>query len=113
MRILLAEDEPQLRLLLIRMLSILGHRVEAVADGGELLLRAAAAEPDAVLSDIGLPGCDGIKAGLRLRKALPRLPLVLMTGDPRRAGQARRAGFATVLLKPFALEELRSVFPSV
>lgn len=108
MRVLVAEDEPDVRGVLLRLLRSLGHAPEGVADGGELLLRAASSAPDVVLSDIDLPVCSGLRAGLRLREELPGLPLVLMTGDPERAEEARRAGFARVLLKPFAVDELSS-----
>lgn len=106
MRILMADDEPHIRDILVRMLGALGHRVEAASDGWELLRRAGENRPDLVLSDIDMPGCDGIRAGKLLNRARPGLPLLLMTGDPESARAARRAGFAPVLLKPFSMREL-------
>ncbi|OGR97321.1 MAG: hypothetical protein A2V88_01290 [Elusimicrobia bacterium RBG_16_66_12] len=112
MRVFLAEDDSQLRGLLLRALKGMGHDVEAVDDGEKLLRRAAAFAPDVVLSDIDLPLCDGIKAGLQLRRELPGTPFILMTGDSGRADEARRAGFQAVLLKPFPSEELQTVLLS-
>jgi len=112
MRVLLAEDDLQVRSLLLRTLKIMGHDVEAVGDGEELLKCAAAFSPDIVLSDIDMPLCDGIEAGLRLRRELPCVPFILMTGDPKRADEARQEGFQAVLLKPFPSQELQAVLLS-
>ncbi len=112
MRVLVAEDDPDLRLMVGRMLSRLGHDAEIVADGEALLRRAADGPPDAVLSDIGMPWCDGLRAGARLRRELPGLRVVLMTGDSSLAEEARRAGFTRVLSKPFSLEELEGALSS-
>ena len=112
MRVLIADDDRQVSRWLLRVLKIMGHSAEAVEDGEELLRRVPTFAPDVVVSDIGLPGCDGIRAGLRLRAEYPELPVVLMTGDPTRAEEARRAGFAPVLDKPFALDELSAALSS-
>ncbi len=108
MRVFLAEDDPQLCGLLFRTLKSMGHDVEAAGDGKDLLQRAAAFAPNVVLSDIDLPLCDGIKAGLQMRRDLPGVPFVLMTSDPGRADEARRSGFQVVLLKPFPSQELKT-----
>ncbi|MBI3564663.1 MAG: response regulator [Elusimicrobia bacterium] len=112
MRVLLADDEPDLRSMMERMFDRLGHRVESVGDGLELVRRARIDEVDLVVSDIDMPGCDGIRAGKILRAARPGLRLVLMTGDPESARAARAQGFPVVLLKPFSLDELTAVLSS-
>ena len=110
MRVLIADDDPQMRTWLLRALSGLGHYTEAVADAETLVLRAVSFEPDAILSDIGLPGLDGIAAGLWVRRTRPRCRIVLMSGDLVRVEDARRAGFSEVLDKPFTLERLTAAF---
>ena len=105
---LIADDDPQMRGWLLRAMGVLGHQAEAIGDAEALLRRVADFDPDAVLSDIGLPACDGITAGLRLRKARPECRVILMSGDPVRAETARRAGFSAVLDKPFLLEDLKT-----
>lgn len=107
MQVLVAEDDEQFRAFLLRALGALGHAATAVADGGELLRRASRGAPDLVLSDVGLPGCDGVLACCLLRAFSPGLRFVLMTGDPESADRARQAGFAAVLRKPFSLEALQ------
>jgi len=106
-RVLVAEDDPLFRVYLCRALETMGHRIATVADGAMLAGFAAMFEPDVVLSDIGLPRCDGIQACGLVRLSRPSLRIVLMTGDPQAAEAARRAGFELVLLKPFDLERLR------
>jgi len=107
MQVLVAEDEEQFRAFLSRALRAMGHSVELAVDGEDLLRRAQWGVSDVVLSDVGLPRCDGIEACSRLRAARPSLHIVLMTGDPESAERASRAGFSPVLLKPFGLAQLK------
>lgn len=107
---LIAEDDPEIRAWLLRALVALGHYAEAVRDAETLVLRAVSFEPDAVVSDIELPGLDGIAAGLWVRRTRPGCRIVLMSGDLERAEAARRAGFSEVLEKPFTLEKLTAAF---
>jgi len=113
MRVLLAEDDPSLQSLFLRALTEAGCLVETAADGLELLRLGSSLTPDVVISDIALPGCDGIRACSLLKAAKPGLRIILMTGDSNRARRAREAGFHQVLRKPFDLNELkRLVAPS-
>ncbi|MCR4296975.1 MAG: response regulator [Elusimicrobia bacterium] len=109
MLILVADDDAEVRRFAARVLEALGHTVEAAADGAELLRLAGAVKPDMILSDINMPGCDGISACCWLRRALPETRFMLMTGDPDSAFAAERAGFSNILRKPFELEELRKM----
>jgi CheY-like chemotaxis protein len=108
MRVLIADDDPQLRSWLLRAMGVLGHDAEAVGDAETLVLLAPGFNPDAVLSDIELPGSDGITAGIWLRKTSPRCRIILMSGSLERAEEAHEAGFTVVLDKPFTLEELEA-----
>jgi CheY-like chemotaxis protein len=112
MRILLADDDAEIRRFVARALEALGHTVETVADGAELLRLAGAVKPDLILSDINMPRCDGIAACSWLRKALPKTRFLLMTGNPDSGFAAERAGFLFVLRKPFDLERLRDMLSS-
>lgn len=109
MRILVADDDAGIRRFAARALEALGHTVEEVSDGAELIRQAGAVKPDLILSDINMPRCDGISAFCWLRKALPETRLLLMTGNPDSAFAAERAGFLLVLRKPFELEQLRDM----
>lgn len=109
MRILVADDDPAIRRFATRMLEALGHTVESVSDGAELIRLAGAVKPDLILSDINMPKCDGITACCWLRKVIPETRLLLMTGNSESAFAAGRAGFHLVLRKPFELERLRDM----
>ncbi len=109
MLILVADDDAEIRRFVARALGVMGHAVETAVDGAELLRLAGAVKPDMILSDINMPRCDGISACCWLRKALPETRILLMTGDPDSAFAAERAGFSSILRKPFELDELRKM----
>jgi DNA-binding response OmpR family regulator len=111
-RVLLAEDEPEMRALLTEALEEEGYEVIPAQSGHDLLDRLA--EPwlggrdyDLVLSDVRMPGCTGLEALETLRELDWSTPVVLMTafGSRRTHGEAQRLG-ASLLDKPFDLEEL-------
>jgi two-component system, OmpR family, response regulator MprA len=110
MRILVVDDEPAVRTALVRALSPEGYDVDLAADGAEALDRLAAAPPDAVVLDVGLPRLDGLEVCRRMRQAGDRTPVLMLTArdaiDDRVEGLD--AGADDYLVKPFALRELRA-----
>ncbi len=80
-RVVLADDDPIQRRLLAVQLERLGFVVEPVEGGAEALARARAAPPDAIVSDVLMPGVDGFRLCLQVRRepALARLPVVLVS----------------------------------
>ncbi|CAN5329986.1 hybrid sensor histidine kinase/response regulator [soil metagenome] len=113
-RLLLVEDNEELGSTTEMMLRTVGLEVMRVtsADAALAYLSSAADPPDAVLSDIAMPGTmNGIGLAFALRERWPRLPVVLTTGYTEQIGEASAAGFR-VLPKPTApedlLEELRA-----
>ncbi|NQW03268.1 MAG: response regulator [Acidobacteria bacterium] len=76
--ILVAEDEPAIRALTVRILELAGHRVIACADGASAI---AVTEPfDLLLTDYVLPDMNGQQLIDHLRSGRPDLPLILMSG---------------------------------
>jgi two-component system response regulator MprA len=110
MRILVVDDEPSVRTALERALSPEGYEVDLAADGAEALDRLAAAPPDAVVLDVGMPHVDGLEVCRRMRQAGDRTPVLMLTArdaiDDRVEGLD--AGADDYLVKPFALRELRA-----
>lgn len=110
--ILLAEDEELLRACARRGLESAGYQVIAVG-GGEAALEAFAANPrvSAVVSDIRMPGLDGVELVRRLRGARPDIPVLLVSGYADAAERDALAGMDVRFLpKPFRLADLtRSV----
>jgi CheY-like chemotaxis protein len=103
LRILVVDDNADAADTLGRLLEMSGHRVTVAYDGPGALAAAAAARPELVLLDIGLPGMDGYTLAGRLREAgHHRAALVAVTGygqeDDLR--QSRSAGFDHHLVKP-------------
>jgi two-component system, OmpR family, response regulator len=107
-RILIAEDDRDLRAILTRGLTEESYRAEAMATGGELLARVAEAPPDVLVIDIGLPDTDGRDLCMALRARGVQAPILFLTA--RDALVDRLAGFDAgaddYLSKPFAFAEL-------
>jgi putative two-component system response regulator len=104
-RALVADDDDDTRTLIATVLRRAGFQVVEASNGDELIERYADlrenASPSVIVSDIGMPGCDGIAATERLRNDSP-VPIVLVTAfeDPGTLQSARRAGADLVLFKP-------------
>ena len=107
MKILVVEDDAQMRSLLMRSLTYEGYHVDAVGSGLEALRKIDCARPDLVVLDLMLPDTDGLEVCRTLR-ADGELPVLMVTA--RRAVTDKVAGFESgaddYLVKPFALEEL-------
>ena len=110
MRILIAEDEESLTLLLRYNLEAEGYEVDAVARGDEAELRLREQVPDLVLLDWMLPGLSGIELcrRIRLRRETERLPVIMLTARGEEGDRVR--GLATgaddYVTKPFSVPEL-------
>ena len=108
MRLLFAEDQPQLRRSVTRALTAAGYSVDAAADGAQALDDLDGASYDAVILDVMMPRVDGLTVLRTLRGRGDVTPVLLLTArdaiDQRVEGLD--AGADDYLVKPFALEEL-------
>ena len=108
MRLLLAEDDGQLRDALARGLREQTFAVDVVGDGDAAVTQAAVNEYDAIVLDVLMPGRDGIEVCRELRRRGLHTPVLLLTAldavDERIRGLD--AGADDYLTKPFAFEEL-------
>jgi two-component system response regulator MprA len=107
-RLAIAEDDADLRRMLVRGLTEEGFEVLAAADGGGLLAQVEGATPDAVVIDIGLPDSDGRDVCQALRARGIASPVLFLTA--RGALTDKLSGFHAggddYLVKPFAFKEL-------
>ncbi len=107
-RVLVVDDEPEVRNAVARALRVEGYRVASAADGVTALAAIRGGAPDLVVLDVMMPEMDGLEVCRRLRKNGDRTPVLMLTaldgiGD-RVTGLD--AGADDYLVKPFALEEL-------
>ncbi|WNM64112.1 response regulator [Candidatus Nitrospira neomarina] len=109
-RILLADDNADMREYVCRLLNQAGFDVEAVTNGEEALEIVGIQQPDLVLTDIMMPGLDGfgLLRALRSNSATADIPIILLSA---RAGEEARiegmqAGADDYLTKPFSAREL-------
>jgi two-component system cell cycle response regulator CpdR len=106
--ILLAEDDTSLRTFLARALKKAGHDVAAVGDGAEALALVQGKAFDLLLSDIVMPGLDGIALSREAGRLHPAMRIMFITGFAAVALNERNGAprGAHVLSKPFHLKDL-------
>ena len=107
-QVLLIDDDPHLRLALSQTLDLAGLRVLALDNAQGVAARLGRDWPGVVVSDIRMPGLDGLQLLAQIHERDPELPVLLITGhgDVPLAVQAMRAGAYDFLEKPFASEQL-------
>lgn len=122
-RILLAEDDSDLRVLLALKLQNAGFDVTEACDGKDLLEQLLQGAPsdggaeafDMVLSDIDMPHLNAFDVMIGARSCLATTPVVLMTSfaDAHTREQARRLGVTEVLDKPLRLDDLSATLRGI
>ena len=107
-RVLVVDDEVNARNALTELLRDEGYTVDAAADGFKALGKIADFAPDLVLTDLKMPGMDGIQLLEKIRESDPELPVVMMTafGEVETAVSAMRSGARDYLSKPVNVGEL-------
>jgi len=109
MHLLVVEDDPRLRRLLVRLLSADRHVVEEAADAGMALDLARLTDGlDAIVLDVGLPDRSGLDVARELRDSGSAVPILMLTARDAIDDRVRGldAGADDYLVKPFAYEEL-------
>ena len=107
-RVLVVDDEPEIRRALRTGLGYHEFDVRAVVSGEEALEQAAAWRPDVVLLDLGLPGMDGFEALRRLRAGGSRAAVIVVSVMPNERDKVRALdlGADDYVVKPFGMAEL-------
>lgn len=110
-RLLVADDEPELLRAIARVLKHCGYQVDTAEDGDEAVKAIEANSYDAILSDISMPGMNGIELLRTIHDKDEEVPVILITGAPavETAVQALEHGAYKYLLKPVANERLEEV----
>jgi len=113
-RVLVVDDVPVVRLVIAKILRRAGHIVREEENGDNALASLRTADADAVVTDLWMPGSDGLGLIHMLKQDFPDLAVIAMTGGSPRDSQelslrkAHEAGVAIVLEKPIDKDELVS-----
>lgn len=102
-RILVVDDEAEIREMLARHLSFQGFDVDTAEDGAAALAHLERQRTDIVLSDIMMPGMDGLELLRAVRQQYPMVHVIMMTGyvTLENALACMRRGADTIVFKPF------------
>jgi two-component system response regulator (stage 0 sporulation protein F) len=114
-KVLIVDDAGPVVVLCVNVLQALGYVVKG-ANRGEAALDILRKEPfDLMVLDYKMPGLTGFEVFTQARALYPDLAVVLVTGHgtPDIVDEANRLGFASILLKPFTSDELRSTVEKV
>ena len=107
-RVLVVDDEQAVRDLLAKTLTMADYDVDAAPDGASAIDRLRAAEYDLLITDLKMPGMDGLSVIREARRAAPDLPIIIITGYSTEASaiEAINLGVAGYLTKPFRLPRI-------
>jgi CheY-like chemotaxis protein len=110
-RILVVEDDPNIRNLLVHFLQSRGYEVAAAADGLEGLKKVEEARPDLLVTDVMMPKMNGyqlVNALVNERQDLPTPKIVILTSrtDPADVKRGLNVGADAYIVKPFDLEDV-------
>lgn len=106
--VLVVDDEPQVRDLLARTLMSAGYHADVAVDGPSALAQLGQEAYDLLITDLQMPGMDGLSLIREARAAAPDLPVIIITGYSTEASaiEAINLGVAGYLTKPFRLPRI-------
>ncbi len=110
-RILVVDDEPLICRMLDTFLTRAGHEVETAADGAKAVGIVDSVPVDLVIADIVMPEKDGLETIIHIRKSLPKLPVIAISGGSRIGNfdflaMAEKLGACESFYKPLDNDEL-------
>lgn len=107
-RILLVEDDPDVALSLRMLLTLAGHETETVPHAEAALAKFDPSKHDVVITDLRLPGMNGLDLAEAIRRREPQQPIILTSGSPEVVAANLKSNSINVLLgKPFDLRQLQ------
>ena len=114
-KILLVDDDPELRANMKEILVDAGYSTEEAASGEEALEKAVSAHYNMILLDLMMPGMDGIDTLVALRKISPKAKVIMITAfaTVENAVNAIKKGASDYVTKPFRIDELLAIIGRV
>jgi two-component system cell cycle response regulator CpdR len=109
-QILLADDDPSVREFVKRALVHQGHSVTAANDGTEALDCLGTQPFDLMITDVVMPGLDGIELTQKASVRCPEMKILVITGyaDQQQRAAVSAGGIESILIKPFTLQQICS-----
>lgn len=108
-RILVVDDDPEVRATLVDLLAVLGYRVSAAENGVSCLRALNESEHDLLILDFAMPGMNGAEVATQVRRLYPGLPIIFSSGYADTAAIEAAIGPAALILrKPFEIAELQA-----
>ena len=109
-KILIVDDEEDVRLFLADFIMERDYRVDTAGDGEEAVAKFEKGKYDLVFLDIMMPGMDGIACLEKIKKLSPSTPVIMITAlkDEGRMNAAKKLGAAQYVVKPFSLNYLET-----
>jgi CheY-like chemotaxis protein len=100
--ILIADDDPELLLILQQLLILEGYAITTASNGRDAVVESARGRPDVVLMDLNMPLLDGVDAAIRIKETQLDSPprIVMYTANPESAIRTRFTGYDAYLQKP-------------
>ncbi|MGI8658518.1 MAG: response regulator [Candidatus Limnocylindria bacterium] len=111
-RVLVVDDEPDIRATVAAMLEIEGYRVDEAVNGADALRAVENRAPDLILLDMRMPILDGWGFAHELRSRGHRMPIVVMTAARDAARWASEIAASAFVAKPFGYDDLISAVES-
>ena len=107
-KILIVDDEPQVRQSFEKILTGEGHAVKTAASGEAAITAVQTEIPDLVIMDVRLPGMSGLEAFRTIHEIEPKLPVIIMTayGTTETAIEATKLGAFEYVLKPLEISRI-------
>ncbi len=110
-RILIIDDEDYIRAMVQQMLERAGYTTAVASDGREALVAQGAVPADAILTDLMMPGQEGLETIMEIRRLYPKTKIIAMSGGGHGGVLdflpiATQLGAVRTLAKPFSREQL-------
>ncbi|HHW01776.1 MAG TPA: response regulator [Thermoanaerobacterales bacterium] len=114
-KVMVVDDQLWVRTMLLEALNSSGYLTFGVGNGMDALEMVHQEKPDIALIDMTIPGIDGFTLLAHLKKEKPDVAAIFMSGfsDEEYMNRARREGACGFLVKPFDMEELKSVLEKI
>lgn len=97
-KILIADDDASMQILMVQTLEMMGHEILSATDGNQALELWKQQHPDLIIADVNMPQVSGLQVVTQLRQMQSEVPVILITAD---SPPEFSDGFTHFLAKPF------------